>query len=162
MAVVLTVLNNSAAVSNGLFAPRFTMNFKGLDTRNKTLNLESAQFELHFENIDKTSNKLYVNAGDAEERLDILTGTCTNIEDLISVINETLKKAGHSDITFTYSRRTSRVGVLVPEGKTCTFKKDPPSVALGVGDIASLYHINGSHSFPYAVDLGDSCCCTPT
>ena len=117
MAVVLTVLNNSAAVSNGLFAPRFTMNVKGLDTRNKTLNLESAQFELHFENIDKTSNKLYVNAGDVEERLDILTGMYTNIEDLISVNNETLKKAGHSDITFTYSRRTSRVGVLVAEGK---------------------------------------------
>ena len=89
MAVVLTVLNNSAAVSNGLLAPRFTMNVKGLDTRNKTLNLESAQFELHFENIDKTSNKLYGKAGDVEERLDIVTGTYTNIEDLISVINET-------------------------------------------------------------------------
>ena len=52
MALVLTVLNNSAAVSNGLFAPRFTMNVKGLHTKNKTLNLESEQFELHFEHID--------------------------------------------------------------------------------------------------------------
>ena len=42
MAVVLTVVNNNAAVSNGFYGPRFTMNVKGLDTRNKTLNLESA------------------------------------------------------------------------------------------------------------------------
>ena len=108
MAVVLTVLNNSAAVSNGLFALRFTMNVKGLDMKNKTLNLESAQFELHFENVGKALSKLYVNAGDVEESLDISRGKHTNIEDLISVINETLKKAGHLDITFTYSRCTSR------------------------------------------------------
>ena len=93
MAVVLTVLNNSAAVSNPLFAPQFTMNVKGLDTRNEPLNFESAQFELHFENIDRTLNKLYVKAGDVKERLDILTGTYMDIEDLISVINGTLKKA---------------------------------------------------------------------
>ena len=55
MAMVLTVLNNSAAVSNGLFAPRFTMNVKGLDTRNKTLNLESrAAFWNHRQNIEQT------------------------------------------------------------------------------------------------------------
>ena len=93
MAVVLTVVNNNAAVSNGFYGPRFTMNVKGLDTRNKTLNLESAQFELHFENISETTNKLYVKTGDKEEKLDILTGTYTDIDDLISVINETLKQA---------------------------------------------------------------------
>ena len=92
MAVELTGLNNSTEVSDGLFAPRFTMNVKGLNTRNKTLNLEPAQFELHFENIDRTSNKMYVTADDAEERLDILTGTYTTIEYFVSVINETLKK----------------------------------------------------------------------
>ena len=64
MAVVLTVVNNNAAVSNGFYGPRFTMNVKGLDTRNKTLNLESAQFELHFKNISETTNKLYVKTGD--------------------------------------------------------------------------------------------------
>ena len=151
--MVLTVVNNSAAVSNGVYAPRFTMNVKGLDTRNKTLNLESAQFELHFENISKTTNKLYVKTGEEEERLDILTGTYTNIEDLISVINETLKKADHADILFTYSRQTSQVSVSVPRGKTCTLKKDSPGVVLGIGEIADAYDIQGLHTLPYAVDL---------
>ena len=50
MAAVLTVVNNSAAVSNGFYRPRFTMNVKGLDTRKKTLNLESSPVELHYEN----------------------------------------------------------------------------------------------------------------
>ena len=39
MAAVLTVVNNSTAVSNGFYRPRFTMNVKGLDTRKKTVNL---------------------------------------------------------------------------------------------------------------------------
>ena len=60
MAAVLTVVNNSTAVSNGFYRPRFTMNVKGLDTRKKTLNLESAQFELHYENIDPSTNKLLI------------------------------------------------------------------------------------------------------
>ena len=75
MAAVLTVVNNSTAVSNGFYRPRFTMNVKGLDTRKKTLNLESAQFELHYENIDPSTNKLYVKMGDSEQQLDLLTGT---------------------------------------------------------------------------------------
>ena len=37
MAAVLTVVNNSTAVSNGFYRPRFTMNVKGLDTRKRTL-----------------------------------------------------------------------------------------------------------------------------
>ena len=98
MAAVLTVVNNSTAVSNGFYRPRSTMNVKGLDTRKKTLNLESAQFELHFENVDPSTNKLYVRTGDTE--LVLLTGTYTNIEDLLSVINETLKNAKHQDIQF--------------------------------------------------------------
>ena len=153
MAVVLTVVNNSAAVSDGLHGSRFTMTIKGLDTRNKTLNLESAQFELHFENIDRASNKLYVKTGDVEERLDILTGTYTNIEDLMSVINTTVNQAKHADIVFTYSRRTSRVSVSVPEGKTCALKSDSPGVVLGVGEIGNAFNINGSRTLPYAVDL---------
>ena len=53
MAAVLTVVNNSTAVRNGFYRPRFTMNVKGLDTRKKTLNLES---NLHSSNcITKTS-----------------------------------------------------------------------------------------------------------
>ena len=83
MAAVLTVVNNSTAVSNGFYRPRFTMNVKGLDTRKKTLNLESAQFELHYKNIDPSTNKLYVKIGDSEQQLDLLTGTYTNIEDLL-------------------------------------------------------------------------------
>ena len=71
----------------------------------------------------------------------------------LSVISETLKNARHLDITLTYSRRTSRVSILVPEGETCTLKKDSPCVVLGVGEIASRYHINGSHTFPNAVDI---------
>ena len=100
MAAVLTVVNNSTAVSNGFYRPRFTMNVKGLDTRKKTLNLESAQFELHYENIDPSTNKLYVRTGDTEQQLDLLTGTYTNIEDLLSVINETLKNANTKTYSF--------------------------------------------------------------
>ena len=74
MAAVLTVVNNSTAVSNGFYRPRFTMNVKGLDTRKRTLNLESAQFELHFENVDPATNKLYVKIGDSEQQLVLLTG----------------------------------------------------------------------------------------
>ena len=103
MAAVLTVVNNSTAVSNGFYRPRFTMNVKGLDTRKKTLNLESAQFKLHYENIDPSTNKLYVKIGDSEQQLDLMTGTYTNIEDLLSVITETLKNAKHQDIQFSYS-----------------------------------------------------------
>ena len=153
MAAVLTVVNNSAAVVNGLYQPRFTMNIKGLDTRKKTLNLESAQFELHFENVDPTTNKLYVEVGDSEEQLDILTGTYTNIEDLISVMNATLKRAKHPDIVFSYSRLSSRVSVSVPEGKTCRLKQDSPDLVLGLGEIATRHDITGSYTFPYAVDL---------
>jgi len=153
MAVVLTVVNNSTAVTNGFYGPRFTMHVKGLDTRNKTLNLESAQFELHFENVSDTTNKLYVKSGNGEDKLSILTGTYTDIEDLISVINETLSKAGHSDIVFTYNRRTCRVSVSVVEGKTCSLKSDSPGLVLGVGEIAKSYDIKGSHTFRHAIDL---------
>ena len=153
MAAVLTVVNNSTAVSNGFYRPRFTMNVKGLDTRKKTLNLESAQFELHYENIDPSTNKLYVRTGDTEQQLDLLTGTYTNIEDLLSVINETLKNAKHQDIQFSYSRLSSRVSVTVPEGKTCTLKTDSPGLVLGIGEIATKHDITGSYTFPFAVDL---------
>ena len=151
MAAVLTVVNNSTAVSNGFYTPRYTMNVKGLDTRKKTLNLESAQFELHYENIDPSTNKLYVKIGDSEQWMDLLTGTYTNVEDLLSVINETLKKANHENIQFLYSRLSSRVSVTVPERKTCTLKKDSPDLVLGIGEIA--HDITGSYTFPYAVDL---------
>ena len=53
MAAALTVVNNSTAVSNGSYRPRFTVNVKGLDTRKKTLNLESAQLSSNC--ITKTS-----------------------------------------------------------------------------------------------------------
>ena len=89
--------------------------------------------------------------GDSEQQLDLLTGKYTNIEDLLSIINETLKKAKHQDIQFSYSRLSSRVSVTVPEGKTCTLKKDSPGLALGIGQIA--HDITGSYTFPYAVDF---------
>ena len=79
MAAVLTVVNNSTAVSNGFYIPRFTKLAKGLDTRKKTLNLESAQFELHYENIDRSTNKVYVKIGDSEQQLDLLTGMARNL-----------------------------------------------------------------------------------
>ena len=113
MATVLTIVNNSTAVRNGFYRPRFTMNVKGFDTRKKTLNLESAQFELHYENINPSTNKLYVKIGDPEQQLDLLTVTSTNIEDFLSVINETLKNAKHQDIQFSYSRLSSRVSITV-------------------------------------------------
>ena len=91
--------------------------------------------------------------GDSEEQLDILTGTYTNIEDLISVINATLKRAKHPDIVFSYSRLSSRVSVSVPEGKRCRLKQDSPDLVLGLGEIATRHDITGSYTFPYAVDL---------
>ena len=147
MADVLTVVNNSTAVSNGFYRPRFTMNVKGLDTRKRTLNLESAQFELHFVNVHPATNKLYVRTGDIEQQLVLLTGTYTNIKDLLSVINETLKNAKHQDIPFSYFRLSSRVSVTVPQGKTCTLKNDSPGLVLGIGEIATRHDITGSYNF---------------
>ena len=155
MAVVLTAANNVAAVSSGAHGPHFTMRVRDLDTRGKTLNLESAQFELHFENVTQSSNKIYVETVDdeSESRHSILTGTYTDISDLVEVINETLTSAGHADIVFSYSRRTSRVSVSTPDNKRCKLKADSPGVLLGVGAIDSSYDIAGSRTMPYAVDL---------
>ena len=114
MAAVLTVVNNSTAVTNGFYRQQFTMSVKGVDTGKRTLNLESAQLELHFENVGPATNKLYIRTGDTEQQLVLLTGMCTNIEDLLYVINETLKNAKHQDIQFSYSRLSSRVSVTVP------------------------------------------------
>ena len=153
MSVILTAANNVSAVSSGLYSSNFTLNVKELDTRNKTLHLESAQFELHFENVSGTSNKLYVSDGSQEEQLSIRTGTYSDIDNLLAVINETLELAGHGDITFTYSRQSSRVGVSISSGKVCRLKSDSPGVLLGVGEITKTYNIRGSHLLPYAVDL---------
>ena len=117
--------------------------------------MESAQFELHYENIGPSTNKLYVKIGDSEQQLHLLTGTYTNIEYLLSVINETLNNAKHQDIQFSYSRLSlsSRVSVTVPERKTCTLKKASPGLVLGIGEIATKHDITGSYTFPFAVDL---------
>ena len=85
--------------------------------------------------------------------MDLLTGTYTNIEYLLSVINETLKNAKHQDIQFSYSRLSSRVSVTVPEGKTCTLKTDLPGLVLGIGEIATKHNITGSYTFPFANDI---------
>ena len=58
--VVLSVVNNSPAVSCGNLTPNFTMRVKDLNTAGKALYVESAQFELHFENVSPETNKLYV------------------------------------------------------------------------------------------------------
>ena len=64
-----------------------------------------------------------------------------------------MKNASHLDIKFFYSRRSSRVRVSVPDGKTVMLRTDSPGVLLGVGEIATSYDIIGSHTLPYAVDL---------
>lgn len=153
MAVILTVANNVSAVSRGRYSPNFTLNVRELDTRDKTLHLESAQFELHFENVTEATNKLYIVHGDREDRVAIITGTYSDAEVLVSVINETLKRAGHEDVVFSYSRQSSRIGVSTPDGKRCLLKNDSPGVVLGVGEIERQYDARGSHTFPYAVDL---------
>ena len=58
--VVLSAVNNSLAVSRGKLTPNFTMRVKDLNTAGKALHMESAQFELHFENVTPETNKLYV------------------------------------------------------------------------------------------------------
>ena len=158
MSVILTVANNTSGVSRGLHKPNFTLNVKELDTRDKVLHVESAQFEVHFENIDEATNKLYVVHGveeeeEEEDRLSIKTGTYSDVDDLVSIINATLKRAGHGDIVFSYSRHTSRISVSVPRNKRCLLKKDSPALVLGVGTILKPYTIEGSHTFPFAVDL---------
>lgn len=154
MAVVLTAANNVSAVSRGSYEANFTLNVRDLDTRNKTLHLESAQFELHFENVNTSSNKLYVmNNGGGEDQLSIPTGTYSDIDDLVRVINGTLRRAEHDDVVLSYSRQTSRVSILVPRGKLLRLKSDSPGVVLGVGEIVKDYEIRGSHALPYAVDL---------
>ena len=69
------------------------------------------------------------------------------------MINETLKKNGHEDITFSYERRSARVTISVPEGKVYLLKKDSPTVVLGVGEIVKDIEIKGTRTLPYAVDL---------
>ena len=154
MAVILTAANNVSAVSRGLYTPNFTLNIRDLDTRNKTLYLESAQFELQFDNVSETANKLYVVSGNNhEDQVSIVTGSYSDTEDLVALINEALKRAGHRDIVLTYSRRTSRISVSIPDGKRCVLKGDSPSVVLGIGEIKTTYEIKRSQTFPHAVDL---------
>ena len=71
-----------SVVLTAVYLPHFTTRIKDLNTRSKTLNLESAQFELHFENVASTSNKLYVKIDGHVDQIDILTGTYTDIDDL--------------------------------------------------------------------------------
>lgn len=169
MAVILTATNNVSAVSRGRYDANFTLNVRELDTRDKTLHLEAAQFELHFENVSETSNKLYVvtttpaavddhtsnNNGkkETEERLAITTGTYSDADELVGVMNGTLKLANHDDIVFSYSRQTSRISVATPAHKRCVLKNDSPGVVLGVGEIATSLALSGSTTLPYAVDL---------
>ena len=54
--VVLSVVNNSPAVSCG----NCKMRVKGLNTAGKAIYVESAQFELHFENVSPETSKLHV------------------------------------------------------------------------------------------------------
>ena len=154
MAVILTAANNVSAVSRGLYTPNFTLNIRDLDTRNKTLHLESAQFELHFDNVSDTSNKLYViDKNNREDRVSIVTGSYSDIEDLVTFINEALKKIDHDDIVFSYSRRSSKISVSVADGKRCVLKSDSPFQLLGMDEIKTPYVIEGSQTFHHAVDL---------
>ena len=60
--VVLSAVNNSSAVSRGYCEPNFAMRVKDLNTAEatgKAIYVESAQFELHFENVG-AANYLYV------------------------------------------------------------------------------------------------------
>ena len=137
--MILTVANNTSGVCRGLHKPNFTLNVKDLDTRDKVLHVESAQFEVHFENIDEARNKRYVvHREEEEDRLSIKTGTNSDIDDLVSMINATLNRAGHGDIVFSYSRHTSRISGSLPRTKRYLLKKDSPGLVLGVG-VADLH-----------------------
>ena len=155
MSVILTATNNVAAVSSGRYTPNFTLNVKELDTRGKTLHLDSAQFELHVENVSDRTNKLYVVDAQSgvEDRVSITTGTYTDAEQLAAIINAALSTSGHSDVTFMYSRLSSRLTVSTPSGKSCVLKNDSPSVLLGVGEIETRYVMRGVKVLPHAVDL---------
>ena len=58
--VVLSAVNNSPPVSRSYCEPNLTMRVKDLNTAGKALYMESPQFELHFENVNPETNKLYV------------------------------------------------------------------------------------------------------
>ena len=153
--VILTAANNVFAVSSGQYTPNFTLNVKELDTRRKTLHLQSAQFELHVENVSEHTNKLYVTNVESgvEDRVSITTGTYTDAEELVVVVNAALSTRGHQDVVFTYSRLTSRLTISTPVGKLCTLKNDSPGVLLGVGAIETRYDMSGVRTLPHAVDL---------
>lgn len=71
--------NNSPTVSQGQFTPTFTMRIKELNTVGKGNFLVSAQFELHFQNIDseKFNSKLNLEVCSTETKLSLLAGMCT-------------------------------------------------------------------------------------
>ena len=58
--VVLSAVNNSPAVSRGYCEPNFTTRIKDLNAAGKAIYVESAQFELHFQNVGRETNKVYV------------------------------------------------------------------------------------------------------
>eukprot|EP00117_Sycon_ciliatum_P039741 scpid79150/ scgid29322/ len=155
MSVILTSTNAVSAVSSGRYTANFTLNIKEFDTRGKTIHLESAQFELHHENVSERTNKLYItdNASGVEDRVSISTGTYTDAEDIVLSINASLAMHGHGDVSFSYSRLSSRITASVPTGKTCVFKNDSPGVVLGAGEVQMRYAIRGVQTFSHAVDL---------
>ena len=131
--------------------------WRGFKISLDTLGYDACASKRSHANVDNTSNKLYVlttvSGKVRQEEMVILTGTYSDIENLITVINETFKLAQHPDIVFTYSRRTSRVSISVARGKEVVLKKDSPGLVLGIGEIGTEKKITGTYSCPYAVDL---------
>jgi len=158
--IVLLAVNNSPAVSRGYCEPNFTMRVKDLNTTNKAITLESAQFELRLPNVSPKKNKLYVSSGDSITTVDIQAGSYTDITNLLREINQALTRNGHPDVKLKYVRIQARIEITVPATKVLRMTKDSPSLILGLGEISgdTVYDVGDgkvatSKILPYAVDL---------
>ena len=74
---VLLAVNNSPAVHRGYCEPNFTMREKDLNTVEKAITLDSAQFVLRFQNIGK-NNKIFVVKGKVTSEVEIQPGSLMN------------------------------------------------------------------------------------
>ena len=156
---VLLAVNNSPAVYRGYCEPNFTMRVKDLNTVGKAITLDSAQFELRFQNIGK-NNKIFVVKGKVTSDVEIQPGSYTDVGHLMKTINAALAKSGHDDVTFDYIRVQSKVVITVPADKILRLTKDSPSLLLGLGEIRGdvVYDVGDQKAatakiLPYAVDL---------
>eukprot|EP00117_Sycon_ciliatum_P000333 scpid75713/ scgid6441/ len=167
MSVILTAVNNAAGVTDGLYTPHFTLGIREFDSRNKTISLEGAQFELHRDNITSRTKKIRIEIVDTpgqskkprqrDHTLVLLTGTYETAEQLRDMLNARLNQRSLNNVTFSYSRATGKFSLAMNAGVRVVFDSNSPNQVLGIGNLGKgEYTIQAPGSeFPYPVDLSD-------